>query len=258
MVLISPQVAVSRSLYSYGCNTPRLPSDWSTLTSRLSSLADTSLSTLPSSCLGLHPAVCYLPPQRDQLSLPPRPAGLEPPSWRGPPSSSPAYMPPLPALYRLPDQPRRPGTSSLFTLYRPDRDTWPTPSSLPPSLSLHTLVGDSCVYLPRPINGLRHAPYRPARGLPTPPLYASSWLPTCSVLPGPSRRFTVRLHGSRLQAAESAKSPLSSMLKYIYLTYLIADLYISYERDTGDPDEEEKAGRAVGVESRLLGYRPGS
>ena len=48
------------------------------------------------------------------------------------------------------------------------------------------------------------------------------------------------------------------MLKYIYLTYLIADLYISYERDTGDPDEEEKAGRAVGVESRLLGYRPGS
>merc|ERR1711951_268166 len=106
------------------------------------------------------------PPQRDQLSLPPRPAGLEPPSWRGPPSSSPAYMPPLPALYRLPDQPRRPGTSSLFTLYRPDRDTWPTPSSLLPSLSLHTLVGDSCAYLPRPTNGLRNAPYRPARGLP--------------------------------------------------------------------------------------------
>ena len=52
-----------------------------------------------------------------------------------------------------------------------------------------------------------------------------------SLLPSfllPVHADSPRIHTGTLHAAQLVKSPLSVMLKYIYLTYLIADLYISY------------------------------
>ena len=86
MVPISPQVAISLSLYNYDCNLPRLPSDWSTLTSRLSSLAGT-----PSAQLTLQPPPLYRVSLLSYLVratslLPHAQPGWDPSSWHGPPS----------------------------------------------------------------------------------------------------------------------------------------------------------------------------
>ena len=124
----------------YHCNLPLLPSDWSTLTSRLSSLAGT-----PSAQLTLQPPPLYrvsLPsdfPAQPSAFSPPRPAGLG--SFQLAWSAflhHPAYRPLLHALYWLPDSTPSPATSSLFMLYRSDFQRLPYSVVLPafcPALS---------------------------------------------------------------------------------------------------------------------------